>query len=496
MNKILKELGIDYLLVNSTNEFLVEYPLLVENARYTLTGFSGSTGDALLTNDGIYLFVDGRYHTQADKEVYNNVKVVKLELGQNQDDEIRKLIDKDKVLGIVAKKVSQKRLETFKGYCIKLLETDPINNYTEVHDIANYVPATKPVEYKPSEAVFLTNLEEVSYLTGLRDFSKDFSSKIWAKMFINGDDRRLFYNERECSEFLKTYEGALVVDKSSINAYDFNLIKVPVHKDSVIKSLKAVKSKEEIEAYKKDFMRTEKALMAVRNYIEENDKLSEYDIEIKLREEFKRNGAISLSFKPIVAIDKNSALAHYSKSSKDVILKEGSLVLIDCGAYYETGIATDITRVFVKGKPSDLQKKVYTTVLKAFLSSYNANFERGYDYDCLAHEVLDNKIDGFSFSHGLGHGIGINVHEAPPALNKTDIAKDKLKDNMTFTIEPGLYNPEFFGVRLENSCYKTKEGINSFVHFGYEKKLINESLLSEKERVWLKDFRLYEDNKC
>ena len=69
MKKILSELNIDYLLVNSTNKFLVEYSDLSENARYTLTGFSGSTGDALITQDKIYLFVDGRYHIQADLEV-------------------------------------------------------------------------------------------------------------------------------------------------------------------------------------------------------------------------------------------------------------------------------------------------------------------------------------------------------------------------------------------------------------------------------------------
>lgn len=78
-----------------------------------------------------------------------------------------------------------------------------------------------------------------------------------------------------------------------------------------------------------------------------------------------------MSFKSIVAKDKNSALAHYSKSSKDEIIKDRSLVLIDCGAYFEGGLATDITRVFVKGTPTELQKKIYTTVLKAFLLGFN-----------------------------------------------------------------------------------------------------------------------------
>ena len=146
MNNLLKKLGVDYLLVNCTNKYLVEYPALSENARYTLTGFSGSTGDALVAEDNIYLFVDGRYHVQADLEAKDRVSVIKLQIGQKKDDEIRKLIDKSKILGIVATKVSQARLEEFEGYNIKLLQEDPINNFTENH-ITEYAKAFNPVNF-------------------------------------------------------------------------------------------------------------------------------------------------------------------------------------------------------------------------------------------------------------------------------------------------------------------------------------------------------------
>ena len=332
-------------------------------------------------------------------------------------------------------------------------------------------------------------MEEVSYITGYRDFSRDCSSKIWAKLVIN-NDLLLFTDNKACETYLKNFEGELIVDKNSINAWDYSLIQKPIHKSSEIKQLKSVKTDEEIEGYKKAFERTDKAVMAIRNYIETNDNLSEYDIAKRLRDEFLHYGAKSLSFNSIVAINQNSALAHYSKNSKDIILKDGDLVLIDCGAYYEAGLATDITRVFVKGSPSKLQEQVYTTVLKAFLNAYNLNADTGFEHDELAHEILDNSINGFTFSHGLGHGIGINVHEAPPALNKTEIAHSKIKDNMTFTIEPGLYNPEHFGVRLENSCYR-KNGKNcSFVKMGYEGKLIDYTLLSNQEQEWLKEFEI------
>lgn len=489
--KLLSELGIDYLLVNSTNKFLVEYADLSENARYTLTGFSGSTGDALITKEGIYLFVDGRYHIQADIEAKEYVSVVKLQIGQKQDEEIQKLIDPNKVLGIVSKKVSQARLEKYGGYSIKLLENDPINDFSVIHDLKNYKKAFEPIEFY-SEPMFISNLEEVSYLTGLRDFLQDTTSKIWAKLFINGNEQKLFYNDIDCDIFLSGFDGEIIVDKSSINAHDYSLIKKPVHRPSYIKQLKSVKSKDELSAYKDAFKRTDNAVMAIRDFIENNDNLSEYDIASRLKEEFIKNGAKSLSFNSIVAINKNSALAHYSKNSKEVVLKDGDLVLIDCGAYFESGLATDITRVFVKGTPNALQKRIYTLVLKTFLNcfNYNSDIIRGFDIDTLAHSLLDNQESGFIFNHGLGHGIGINVHENPPNLSQNEIAKSKIENGMCFTIEPGLYNPEHFGVRLENSCYMENNKICSFVNMGYEGKLIEYKLLTEQEKIWLKDFNI------
>ena len=488
MRELLKQLKIDYLLVNSTNEYLVEYSELSENARYSLTGFSGSTGDALITKDKIYLFVDGRYHTQADNEVKANIEVVKLKLGQKQDEEIRKLINPLKTLGIVAKKISQSRLESFKGYKTKLLKEDPINNHTEKH-LAPMIEAFPAKNYKPTKTTFISNLEEVSYLTGYRDFSKDYTSKIWAKMVINGD-LILFTDNKACEEYLKNFTGELVVDKNSINAYDYALIKKPVHKLSDISIQKSIKSEEEIQSYKKAFEATDKALLAVRNYIETENNISEADIACRLRYEFKKQGAKSLSFKPIVAINQNSALAHYSKNSNKITLKDGDLVLIDCGAYFEGGLATDITRVFVKGSPNDLQKNVYTYVLKAFLNCFNSNLNSGYSINNLAHKILDESIENFLFSHGLGHGIGINVHEAPPMLNQSEGAKSEILDGMCFTIEPGLYNPKHFGIRLENSCYKKDGKIHSFVKMGYEGKLINYEILTEQEKEWLKEFEI------
>lgn len=454
VRQFLKDNKIDYLLVNSTNEFLVEYPELSENARYQLTNFSGSTGDAVISQKDIFLFVDGRYHEQADREVDKTiVKVVKMEIGASFAAALAAKLAPNKTFGIVSKKVSQGRLEILqtelkkKNITIKLLDFDPI-----IKQIANSKQQTvtkidmnitglsseekiKKVKakLKKGEAILITNLEEIAYLFNIRDFSKNYSATVKQKpeLISKSDDIKTVY-----------------VDKTSITAYDYAKLgeKAKPLKENYIKEMKSIKTKEEIEHLKKCFERADKALFATREFIEKNDNLSEFDIAKNLEENFYKFGAKSLSFKSIVAKDKNAALAHYSQNSKSEILKDGSLILIDCGAYYEGGYATDATRVFVKGTPSKLQKKVYTIVLKGFLAAFNKKITEkttGYALDKAARKIINEIAPaGFSFSHSLGHGIGISVHESPPSLSPSVLAKTPLKPNMCFTIEPGLYNSE------------------------------------------------------
>lgn len=505
--KILEKYGVDCLLVNSTNEFLVEYNTLEENSRFILTNFSGSTGEALLTPETIYLFVDGRYHIQADLEVdHSKVKVIKLQTGVRYIEELTRIVNRYGVCGVCAKKNSQYDVENFaKNFSIKLLNEDYFTTDVkplalEVEDIGGTPAAEKIADIQSimqgDEVILITNSEEISYLFNKRSYTQPFSSKINGKVLIYQDCVKLFTPENfdDFHAEIKSFEGKIYIDKKTLNAYDFAMLdgKAVEMKENPIRLMKSIKSQSEIEHLQSAFARTDKALLALRNYIESTENLSEFDIAQKLENEFYANGAKGLSFKPIVAKDKNSALAHYSKSSQEEILKNGSLILVDCGAYYENGLATDITRVFVKGEPSELQKQVYTTVLRTFLNCYNCkNFESGFDIDALARNFLQtNKIDGFVFNHGLGHGIGINVHENPPTLSPSELGKTKIKEGMCFTIEPGLYNQVHFGVRLENSCYFKNGQIRSFSKMPFEKKLINFKQLTDEELKWLEDFEV------
>ncbi len=505
IRNFMAEQGLNYLLVNATNEFLVEYNTLKENSRYKLTNFSGSTGEALVTPDTIYLFVDGRYHIQADNEVcHEKVTVVKLQTGQKYIDELIKRVPKEETLGIFSKKNSQAKVEHLEKYLqLKLLDIDPLDceiSETEENNIKldiKYTGLTQEEKIlkisqnlSDNQAIYITDLDEVSYIFNMRNFSQNFSAKIKGrgKCIITNNGIELF------DKLTSIPNKEIFVDKSSTNAYDFGLLKSQAveMKENPVKLMKAQKTKAELNHLKDAFARTDKAVSAIRDYIENNDEISEYDIASQLEIEFKKQGALGLSFNSIVAKDKNSALAHYSKSSKDEIIKDGSLVLIDCGAYFEGGLATDITRVFVKGTPTELHKKIYTTVLKAFLLAYNyKNPTNGFEIDKKVREFFAAQdLDGFVFNHGLGHGIGINVHEYPPNLSPSELAKTELKDGMCFSIEPGLYKEGFFGVRLENSCYFENGKIQTFVKMNYEKKLIDFDMLNVQEKEWLKEFEV------
>ena len=499
----LKNYGVDYLLVNSTNKFLLEYVPLEENSVHKLTGFTGDVGDALICPDGkILLFVDSRFHIQADREVdHSKVEVVKLQLGQKINDEICIRIKPNSTLGVDLSKLSQARFEYLSALLNELNVKIKDCSTNEKCRSGEFV---KVDDFKQIEDnILITKSEEISYVCGIRSFSYNYSTKVDGKLLIINGDPVLFTDYKgdmdtrplnEFDEFIKRIDLPIKVDKTSVSAKDYSLIKNPVPIKSPIKEIKSIKTKEEIEHMKYCFEMTDRALKDTRDWIYANDNISEYDIAEELEKNFRKFGAKSLSFQSIVAINENSALAHYNRLDKNKILNNGDLVLIDCGAYYDKGYATDITRVFVKGKPSKLQKEVYTNVLKVFLNCYNYQMTKetsGFEIDKLAHHIFDmNKIEGFEFSHGLGHGVGISVHETPPNLSKNEVAKTVIKENMCFTIEPGLYNEKEFGVRLENTCHLENGEIVSFAKMCFEKKLIDMSMLTDTEKEYLEEFEV------
>lgn len=267
-------------------------------------------------------------------------------------------------------------------------------------------------------------------------------------------------------------------------------------KKDYIKEMKAIKNEAEIAHFKKNFERTDKVVNKAFELVKSTKNLTELELSNEVEKEYLKQGAKQLSFKTILAAGSNSSVIHYSHPSDKVKIKEGDFVLLDCGGHFEGGYSTDITRTFIKGEPSYLQKKVYTTVLKMFLNAYNYNVTNrttGYTLDSAARKIhRQSGLSDFNFNHGLGHGVGINVHENPPTISCGTSGKRVLKENMVFTIEPGLYKAGFGGVRLENTVYLTKkEGklkIQSFSHVPFQENAIDYNLLTNQEKDWLKQW--------
>ena len=216
-----------------------------------------------------------------------------------------------------------------------------------------------------------------------------------------------------------------------------------------------------------------------------------------VNKKFKQYGAEKNSFKTILASGKNSSIVHFSHPT-DRDIKKGELVLLDCGGFYEGGYATDITRTFIKGTPNAEQKKIYTLVLKAFLRAYNADLSKVktcLEVDKIARDFLEkNKPDGYNFGHGLGHSVGRCVHDGLPTVSPSVMAEMKIKKNMVFTIEPGLYKSECYGVRLENTIHVVEKDkklkFESFSKAPFQKCLIDFSMLTNTEKKYLNEWEL------
>lgn len=526
---------IDYLLVNTTDDFLVEYNELSNCARYFVTGFTGSTGDVLISKNNVWQFVDGRYHEQADNECNSKtITVVKLQLGQAFSDELVSRIEPDSLVGVVSKKISLNfyknlKQKLSKKHCrLKTIDFEPVelfcplkstDNGQKVEQICSKISGIsadeklkkfiKKIRLKDNEAYLDTNLENIAYLTNCRQYKTPFSSTFKARMVIYKEKAVIFSSEKfeteigNCYEIrpLKEFEGAfgrtknVFFNPSTINYYDFKIIKskaTEADKD-FIKEMKAVKNNSEIEHFKNNFARTDKVVNRASKLVLESEKITEKVLSDEVEKEFLKQGAKQLSFKTILAAGNNSSIIHYSHPSDKVVIKDGDFILLDCGGHFEGGYSTDITRTFVKGEPTELQKKVYTTVLKMFLNVYHykiTNRTTGFTLDALARKIhKQSGLKDFSFNHGLGHGVGINVHESPPTISSGASGKRILKKNMVFTIEPGLYKTGFGGVRLENTVFLTEDNgavkIQSFSQVPFQESAIDHSLLNEREKEWL-----------
>ena len=219
-----------------------------------------------------------------------------------------------------------------------------------------------------------------------------------------------------------------------------------------VNDLRAVKSEEEIEKITAAQRIAEQAFDHILTVIRPG--ITEREIALELEYHMLRNGADGLSFETIAVSGVNSSLPHGVPGQKKV--QPGDFITMDYGALKD-GYHSDMTRTVALGGVSEKQKKVYETVLAAQTASLEtlADGTSGFDADKAARDVIVNAGFGRFFGHGTGHAVGVEIHELPRLSPKSE---QILRAGNVVTVEPGIYLPGEFGVRIEDMALITADG--------------------------------------
>ncbi|MFS0787238.1 Xaa-Pro peptidase family protein [Shouchella sp. 1P09AA] len=225
---------------------------------------------------------------------------------------------------------------------------------------------------------------------------------------------------------------------------------VPV--ENIVESLRLFKTDAEIETMKQAATIAEKAYEHIQTFIKPGVK--EIDVSNELEMFMRKQGAVSSSFDIIVASGTRSALPHGVASDK--VIQSGELVTLDFGAYYN-GYCSDITRTLAVGDVSEELKNIYEIVRVAQQRGIDGIKPgmTGKEADAITRDYITEQGYGEYFGHSTGHGLGMEVHEAPGVSTKSDVV---LEPGMVVTVEPGIYVPGVGGVRIEDDILITETG--------------------------------------
>ena len=262
-----------------------------------------------------------------------------------------------------------------------------------------------------------------------------------------------YLKEKNIENIYLETERLTVAELNSLKkAFDFCKVEAKEEVDEIINKLRSVKTDYEVDCIKKAQKIAEDAFSHILNFIKEG--VTEKEIALELDFFMLKNGAEAVSFETIAVSGKNSSMPHGVPTDKKI--EKGDFITMDFGAVYN-GYHSDMTRTVIVGKPTEKQKEVYETVLKAQKSALEVlkNGVTGFDADKVARDIIENAGYKENFGHGTGHGVGIEIHESP---NLSPYSKATLETGNVVTVEPGIYIPDEFGVRIEDMALITEDG--------------------------------------
>jgi Xaa-Pro aminopeptidase len=555
----MRDAGVDAAIIPSSDPHISEYLPERWQGREWVSGFTGSVGTLVVTPDFAGLWVDGRYWVQAEAQLAGTgIQMMKIVVGQanahidwlaaNLRECARVGVD-GTVLGLAGARalidaLSPRGIEIVADIDL-LAPIWPDRPVLPARAIYEHDPAFAPISRASKLALvrkamadagaqwhLVSTLDDLAWIFNLRGADVNYNPVFVAHALIGIDSVTLFIDARKVDAAL---EAALKADGVTLAPYDglaaalgalpadgtllidprrvtFGVLKAA---PATMKQIQAVnpstfaksrKSEAEAQNVRAAMEQDGAALCEFFAWFERvvnRERITELTIDDEITAaRARRPGYTCPSFATIAAFNANGAMPHYrALESSHAVIEGDGLLLIDSGGQYVGG-TTDITRVVPVGTPSDAQKRDFTVVLKGTMALSRTTFPRGIKsplLDAIARAPI--WASGVDYTHGTGHGVGyfLNVHEGPQVISyyAAPEAHTAMEAGMITSIEPGIYRPGEWGIRIENLVLNVEAGKTAFGEFlrfetltlcPIDTRCIDRSLMTAEDIAWLNGY--------
>ena len=525
LRSVMKERGIYAYIIPSADYHQSEYVGEFFKGRQFISGFTGSAGTVVITEEKAILWTDGRYFLQAEKEL-DGTCVELYKMGQENVPTTFEYIEKEvpagSKIGFDGRAISAgmgKDLEdtlakkditiSYEGDLLdEVWEDRPALSdakaflldvkYSGEDFTSKIARVRKAMSDKGATTHILTSLDDIAWLFNIRGGDVKYNPVVLSYAVITLDKAILFVDENKLNDEIKASFGEEVVEirgyfeidefvktieKEEVVLVDNNKISYTVLKNipegvKIVNAMnpstifKAEKNPVEIENTRKAHIRDGVAVTKFMYWLKNNIgkiEITEISAAEKMTELRREQGDfIEPSFASIAGYAANGAIVHYSATEEsNTTLEPKGLFLLDSGGQYFDG-TTDITRTYALGPITEEEKSNFTSVARAMIRLSQAKFlygVNGYYLDILARGIMWEQE--LNYNHGTGHGIGhvLNVHEAPNGIRCDNSNLATLEEGMITTNEPGFYKAGSHGIRIENEMLCKKGVKNEYGQF-------------------------------
>ncbi len=523
LRSLMRDYGIDAYIIVSEDYHASEYVGDYFKTREFISGFNGSAGTVVVTQEKALLWTDGRYFLQAEAQL-RNTDIILMRMGEKDVPTISEYLfenlDYNAVVGFDGKTIRNSFANSLDDmlncknikFCydqdlVDLIWTDrPTISKQPVWELdIKYAGVSREEKLSKlrenmdsnADVLVLTALDEIAWLLNLRGNDVACTPVFLSYMIVEKNRALLFVHSEILSAEIKAklnragveileYDGfynylseietrkIIQMDYSSANYCAVRSVSddaCVVDKPSPVLMMKAVKNDTEIANIRKAHIMDGVALCRFMYWLKNSRNVTELDAVEKLKQLRSENKSyVEESFDAIVAYGAHGAVVHYEPDERtNIKIEHRGLCLADTGGHYLEG-STDVTRTVVMGELDDEEKKAFTVVLKGHLALADAKFPEGVFGECLdavAREPLWQY--SMDYNHGTGHGVGylLSVHEGPQSISwygAKRINHYPLLPGMITSNEPGYYQTGKFGIRHENLVLAA-ESDNGYMHF-------------------------------